>query len=121
VRFLIDESCDFNVARVLRADGHDVVAIVEQSPGLTDRDVLILALREERLLITEDKDFGQLAFSALAASGGVLFIRYPTTAREHLPSVVARFVATDGHRLSGAFVTLSPGRIRIGHLPSPPD
>jgi predicted nuclease of predicted toxin-antitoxin system len=70
VRFLADESCDFVVVRALRVGGHDVAAIAEMSPRATDEVVLELAIRESRILLTEDKDFGQLLHANEAAAGG---------------------------------------------------
>lgn len=64
MRLLADESCDFSVVRVLRAAGHDVVAVSEVALGATDDEVTDLARREKRILLTEDKDFGQLVFAA---------------------------------------------------------
>jgi predicted nuclease of predicted toxin-antitoxin system len=58
MHFLADESCDFAVVRALRSDGHDVVAMAEISPRAEDAFVIALAKREERVLLTEDKDFG---------------------------------------------------------------
>ncbi len=63
MRFLADENCDFAVVRALRAAGHDVVAIVEISPRAEDNVVIDLAMREGRILLTEDKDFGQLVYA----------------------------------------------------------
>ncbi len=59
MRFLADESCDFAVVRALRSAGFDVVAIIEVAPGAEDSAVIDLAVREGRMLITEDKDFGR--------------------------------------------------------------
>ena len=61
MRFLADESCDFAVVRALRAVGHDVAAIAEISARATDEVVMEFAIREGRSLLTEDRDFGQLA------------------------------------------------------------
>ncbi len=63
MRFLADESCDFAVVRALRAAGHDVLAIAELTPRAEDDAVTDLAVREERLLLTEDKDFGRLVYA----------------------------------------------------------
>ena len=61
MRFLADESCDFSVVRALRAAGHDIVAVAEGSlRGSSDREVIGLAKDNRRILLTEDKDFGQL-------------------------------------------------------------
>lgn len=59
MRFLADESCDFAIVRALRAEGFDVLAISELSPRASDETVIDLAVRENRVLLTEDKDFGQ--------------------------------------------------------------
>ena len=64
-----DESCDAALVRVLRGAGHDVVSIAETSPGAVDRVVLALALTGERVLLTRDKDFGELVFFHLLNGG----------------------------------------------------
>lgn len=65
MRFVADESCDHRVVTALRDTGHDVLEVTETSRGAPDRDVLVLARRERRLLITEDRNFGQLAHAYL--------------------------------------------------------
>jgi predicted nuclease of predicted toxin-antitoxin system len=85
VRFLADESCDFGVVRILRASGHDVLAVPEISPRLLDEDAALWARREQRILLTEDKDFGQLAFASGDPSGGVILIRFPARTQGFRP------------------------------------
>lgn len=114
MRFLADESCDFSVVRALRASGHDVVAVAEISPRVDDKVVMDLAIRERRILLTEDKDFGQLVYADRRASGGVLLLRFPAIARAALSKVVVKLVGEAGDRLIGRFVVVQPGRIRIG-------
>jgi predicted nuclease of predicted toxin-antitoxin system len=63
VRFLADESCDFAVVLALRNFGFDVATVSDVSPGVDDGWVIDLAVSEERMVITEDKDFGQLVSS----------------------------------------------------------
>jgi predicted nuclease of predicted toxin-antitoxin system len=118
VRFLADESCDFSVVRAPRAAGYDVAAAAEWASGTPDGKVIEFARAQRRVLLTGDKDFGQLVFSALAGSGGVILIRYPTAARQQLPSSVVRLTEKLGARLETVFVTISPGRIRVSRLPS---
>lgn len=118
LRFLADESCDFAVVRALRAAGYDVIAITEQAAGTPDREVIQLALDEERVLLTEDKDFGQLVFAAFAGSRGVMLIRFPSESRSQLPATVVRVVENYSAQLSRAYITLSPGRVRVSVLPS---
>jgi predicted nuclease of predicted toxin-antitoxin system len=117
MRLLADESCDFAVVRALRAAGHDVLAVSEVALGATDDVVVDLASREKRILLTEDKDFGQLVFAAAQSVSGVVFIRYPATARSTLPQAVLDLVNREQDRLFGAFAVLQPMRIRITRLP----
>ena len=63
MRFLADESCDFAVVRALRTAGHKVLAVAEISPRANDSEVIRLALEQDLILLTEDKDFGQLVYA----------------------------------------------------------
>ncbi len=117
MRFLADESCDFAVVRALRAAGHDVRAVAEPIPGGDDEDVIELATRDNRLLLTEDKDFGQLVFAHIHTTGGVILIRFPGGVRAALPKAVIDLVNEMGERLMGCFVVIQPGRIRMSHMP----
>jgi len=62
VRWLADECVDAPLIRQLRDAGHDVAYIVEGDAGATDAEIISRAHAESRLLLTEDKDFGELAF-----------------------------------------------------------
>ena len=61
-RFLADEGCDFAVVRALREAGFDVVAVCEITNRSEDSDLIQRSQRENRILLTEDKDFGWLVF-----------------------------------------------------------
>lgn len=117
MRFLADESRDFSVVRALRTAGHDVVSILESARGSTDEDVLARGLREGRIVITEDGDFGNLVFSRGRAHVGVLFLRFPASERAGLASAVVAAASQAGDRLYHAFVVLQPGRVRIAPRP----
>ena len=80
MRFLADECCDRAAVRALRASGHDVLSVSEITPRAEDSHVIRLALREKRILLTEDKDFGQLVFAHGQKTIGVIFLRFPTSA-----------------------------------------
>jgi predicted nuclease of predicted toxin-antitoxin system len=117
LRFLADESCDFVVVRALRVAGYDVVAVSEFMRRSDDRELIALAAHEQRILLTEDKDFGWLVFVSYLRSAGVILIRYPGNARQSLGNVVERIVAARGNELIGRFVVIEPGRVRIAESP----
>src|SRR5688500_12389803 len=112
MRFLADESCDFSVVRALRSAKHDVIAIAEVSPRADDDDVREKAVSDERILITEDKDFGQLVYASMRRTGGVIFIRFPARARRNLAVAMLDVVRQRGERLIGNFTVVQPGRVR---------
>ncbi len=116
MRFLADESCDFSVVRALRAAGYDVKAIIETARGAPDQAVLAMALTEQRVLLTQDKDFGELVFAAGSPAIGVLLLRYPSSARTTLRQAVLDLVAMRQNELLGSFIVLTPGNVRATPL-----
>lgn len=113
MEFLADESCDFSVVRALRGEGHDVRAVAELSPSIEDTEVIQLALQERRILLTEDKDFGQLVHAYGKKIYAVIFIRYPSPARKSLARDVVRLAKLHGRKLTGCFVVVEPGKVRF--------
>lgn len=99
--------------RTLRAVGYSVKSIAELSPSLPDEAVLELAVAENRLLITEDKDFGEWVFAHRQAMTGVLLIRYPASIRSSMTAAVIDLVRGHAPDLDGSFTVLEPGRARI--------
>ena len=117
MRFLADESCDFGVVRTLRAANHDVMAVSEISPRADDVYVMEIVGVEGRILLTEDKDFGQLVYAHGGKSVGVILLRYPARARERICDDVINLVERYGESLTATFVVMQPGRIRIARNP----
>ncbi len=116
MRLVADESCDFAVVSAVRSAGHDVISIAERMPGAEDEQVIKLAATERRLLLTEDKDFGQLVFAAAKGNSGVILIRYPSTARSTLTDEVVKLLAERTESLYSRFVVMEPGRVRVTQL-----
>jgi predicted nuclease of predicted toxin-antitoxin system len=75
MNFLADESVDQPVVEGLRADGHDVLAVAEIAPSIPDESVLTMANQREAILLTADKDFGELVFRQHRISAGVVLMR----------------------------------------------
>jgi predicted nuclease of predicted toxin-antitoxin system len=117
LRFLADESCDFAVVRALRAAGHDVTAVAEFAQRSEDAVVADLAVLDARILLTEDKDFGQLVYARAQPLGGVILLRFPAGARSGAAQAVLDLIARHPDRLNGSFIVLSPRRMRIRRLP----
>lgn len=116
MRLVADENCDFSVVIDLRLAGYDVVSITEQMAGADDETVIDFARSERRLLLTEDKDFGQLVFAAARQNSGVILIRYPASARSALSGAVLKLLSDSGESLYSRFAVLEPGRVRVTQL-----
>ena len=117
IRFLADECCDALIAKALLGEGYDVSGIADSATGIQDEEVIALALRENRILLTEDKDFGQLVYAHGCQALGVIFLRYHFPDRQEIAGRVVQLVRRLGDHLIGAFVTVQKDRIRIGRLP----
>jgi predicted nuclease of predicted toxin-antitoxin system len=119
MQFLADENCDFAVVRALRAAGHDVLAVSEFQQRSVDKDLMELARKEQRILLTEDKDFGRLAYVSNVESTGVVLIRFPGHARRTLATSITQLVNEHGPELKDSFVVLQPGSVRISRITHP--
>jgi predicted nuclease of predicted toxin-antitoxin system len=116
VNFLADESVDRQIVDRLRQDGHVVRYIAEMEPGISDDRVLDLANQEADVLLTADKDFGELVFRQGRLTFGILLIRLAGLSPARKADVVASSVNQHGAELPGAFAVLAPRSFRIRRL-----
>jgi predicted nuclease of predicted toxin-antitoxin system len=116
VRWLADECVAAPLVAVLRSGGHDVLYIAEAAAGLSDSDVIALALRERRLLLTEDKDFGDLVFRRERAIPGVVLMRTGTENPALKAMRLAAAIERYGEGLFGRYTVIEEGRFRSRHL-----
>ena len=116
MRFLADENFPGEATRALRAFGNDVIGIGDDAPGSSDVQVLARAAREQRVLLTFDKDFGELAkASPLLAGCGVILFRIPMSRPESVGQQLAGLImARDDW--AGHFSVIEPGRVRMRRL-----
>lgn len=117
MRLLADESCDFQIVRALPAAGHDVLAVGEISPRAEDRDIVDLAVRQNRLLLTEDKDFGRFVFADRRAPEGLSSFASQRGLAEKRPATIVSLVEAQAAKLNGCFTVVQPGRVRIRARP----
>lgn len=76
MKFLADECCDADMIASLREGGHDILYITEFKPGTVDEEVLKKAFDENRILLTEDKGFGELVFHLRKPARGIILLRF---------------------------------------------
>jgi predicted nuclease of predicted toxin-antitoxin system len=116
MRFLANENFPGPAIAAPRAAGHDVIWVRIAAPGITDREVLAWAAREQRVLLTFDKDFGELAKgSALPRACGVVLLRLPMPPPGDVGQRLADLI-TSRDDWAGYFSVIEPGRIRMRSL-----
>lgn len=85
MRLFADENVPLKAVQLLRKKGHDVLSICETAPQTADEDILQLAEKDGRILITFDKDFGELAYnSPLPLSCGIILFRIPLRSADYI-------------------------------------
>jgi len=116
VRLLLDECVEFGLAKMLRASGHDVVLMQDVEPGADDGRVLELAAAQDRLLVTVDKDFGDLALRRRRPVPGVVLVRIPIEQRHVVGRRLASVLDDFGDRLIGHHTVVQAAKLRIRRL-----
>jgi predicted nuclease of predicted toxin-antitoxin system len=119
MKLLANENIPGVAVTALVADGHDVAWVRTTAPGMADAEVLAWAARESRILLTFDKDFGELARTAtLPSSCGVILFRLPAPSPGEIGPRIAAMVAARPD-WAGHFSVIEPGRVRMRPLQSP--
>ena len=118
MKFLADENFPGPTVRALRGAGFDVVWVLENSPGTPDEGVLILAAQENSILLTLDKDFGELVFRRRLPSGaGIVLFRIVSDSPEMF-AALALVALQSRDDWAGHFSVIANDRIRMTPFPS---
>jgi predicted nuclease of predicted toxin-antitoxin system len=114
---IADENLHQRIIEALREKGYDVYAIRTEVGGVADTDVVQVAKRLQGILITEDKDFGELVYAHGIADVSIIFLRYDT--KTELDFVIDQLfhVLNNSETLSGyVFITITAKKIRVNRL-----
>jgi predicted nuclease of predicted toxin-antitoxin system len=117
VTFLADESVDFPIVQSLRDNGFSVDYITEIKPGISDDQVIELASQKARLLITADKDFGELTFRKNKISEGIILYRLSGYSNREKASHILSVIVDHKSDLWGSFTVITKEHTRIKKLP----
>ena len=112
MQFVVDESVDRQIVETLRAE-HKVYDISEQNRGVSDDIVLEIALKQKAILITADKDFGDLVFRQRKVTAGVILTRLAGTEFDRKSAIVLEVIQKYKDQMAGKFVVISKNAVRI--------
>lgn len=112
MKFIADENLGFRVPKYLKNTGFNIVWIQKISPGKKDVEILQLATMERRILITLDKDFGELVFKEKLTTHGVIFLRLKDESIENKKKVLFNLLNSKKD-FYGKFTTVTENKVRI--------
>ena len=110
---LADESVDYRIIRFLRLQSYNVLAIIDNDASITDIEVLEKANEHNALLLTEDKDFGELVFRSKLVHKGILLLRFQEADIDAQNKKVYQLLENHHSQLTNNFSVLSDKKLRI--------
>lgn len=113
MNLLCDVGVDCQIVERLRLDGHDVLYVAELTRGIGDDEVLRTANDQAALVVTEDKDFGELVFRQHLAHQGVVLVRLMGLSSGLKARLVAATIRKHETEMAQRFTVISPGSVRI--------
>ena len=117
MKFLLDQNADRRFAAHFRDEGHDLTVVsIDYPPGIVDREVLAIAHRDGRIVITNDRDFGELVFREGVPHAGVIYLRLYTPNFESKRDRLAAVLADQAHELD-QFIVVTERSVRVRRSP----
>ena len=116
MRFLVDECTGPRVAEWLRTEGHEVFSVYDDARGIDDEIIILKALDENWILITNDKDFGELVFRERRKHHGVVFLRLSDERALNKINVLQSLLKNHADKLNDQFVTVTEKTVRFASV-----
>jgi predicted nuclease of predicted toxin-antitoxin system len=113
MRFLVDECIGPSVVRWLRENNHDATSAYENCRGWSDESILEKAYSEGRIVVTIDKDFGEMVFRRKLNNCGVILLRSRFSGPSKKISMMQKILSVPEGKISGRFVVITETAIRI--------
>jgi predicted nuclease of predicted toxin-antitoxin system len=113
MKIVADEGVDRQIVEALRSENHELIYVAELAPGITDDKVLRLANDAGAVLLTADKNFGELVFRLNRLAAGIVLMRLEGLPPDMKSSIVANAFREHGPHLCGSFTVINAGVIRI--------
>jgi len=114
LKFLVDESTGIQVAQKLKQMGYDTVSVIKAMKGAQDTAIIKKAKQEDRIIITNDKDFGWLA--AIYKPPGIIILRLKDESIKNKVKVALRVIENPTYRIYGCIIVATEKKIRIRRL-----
>ena len=116
LKFLADEDFSFAITTFLREMGYDVRWIGDFTPGISDRAVYKIAQEDNRIILTDDKDFGELAVRFNLKASGVALLRINPKEKELRRKRIVELLERFPAKLKGHLVVIDSEKFRFRKL-----
>jgi predicted nuclease of predicted toxin-antitoxin system len=113
MRLVADECVDFGIIRELRNNNVEVFSICEDAGSIKDNDVLAIANEQNTILLTEDKDFGELVFRLKLPNHGVILVRMIKSSRTEKINKVVEVILKHFDQFKDAFSLITDEKVKI--------
>ena len=113
MRFVADEGVDKVIVDRLRKDGHEILYVMESEPSISDDEVILRSNDNQAVLITTDKDFGELVFRQGRIAYGVILVRLAGLSPGRKSDMVANAIRDHTGELVHSFIVITPAAVRI--------
>ncbi len=113
LKFMVDVGVGEKVEQWIRGQGYDVKAVRSIDPKAEDAEILKMAESELRMVVTMDKDFGELVYRSGKAHAGVLILRLEDATGDEKADVVKRILSEHSDKMQSRFCVFQAGRLRI--------
>jgi len=111
--FLANENFPLFSIKLLRNAGHNVASVIEETPGAKDLDILKRARRENRIVLTFDRDYGELIYRHRSfIPGGIVYFRFDPSTPEEPAKILSKILKEGKVSLLGKFTVIAIDRIR---------
>lgn len=113
LRFLVDVGVGKGIEKHLREEGYDTKAVRDIDPRMEDREIIRIAVSENRMVITMDKDFGELVHHSPMEHSRVLLLRLEDAIGSEKLQVVKHIMKNYSDRIKNCFCVFQNGKFRI--------
>lgn len=116
MNFIADENIDIEIINILRKAGYTILSIAEDYPGIPDDEILEIANNQNAILITGDKDFGELVFRRGRATNGVVLTRVLGISQEQKARMILEVFINYANDFYGNFTVIGNKKTRIKRM-----
>jgi len=116
MKFLINENVGFSILDMLQKEGHDVKSVSQFYPSFEDKVILEKATQEDRIIITNDKDFGYLIFKYKLPAVSIILFRFEEEDITLKKNALKTILTLPQEKIANHFIVASENKIRIRPL-----